>query len=201
MSHKSRTSSRNSQGGPIIRSASSTDAELRELRAQQRAERDARSVGRRLQQHQADTAASIGAVQNQMETMAQLQTQMATMMAHMQASLDRLAPDEGSYFATKLPETERDTKWGDEARHHRAARPRGARLWCGPLVGPLTLPFRLLIASVENHDAKNHDTENLAEPPPPIPSRGFGDLLRLPERGFISGGLYTAMVASGVMSE
>ncbi|KAK1645954.1 hypothetical protein QYE76_063759 [Lolium multiflorum] len=40
-------------------------------------------------------------------------------------------------------------------------------------------------------------------PPPRIPSRGIQEIASgtLPERGFISGGLYTAMVASGVMSE
>jgi hypothetical protein len=81
MSARSRSTSRDSHhDGPVIRSASSTDAELSALRAQQRAERDARSVGRRLQQHQAATSASLNVMQTQMESMAMMQSQISSMM-------------------------------------------------------------------------------------------------------------------------
>ncbi|KAK1626368.1 hypothetical protein QYE76_000683, partial [Lolium multiflorum] len=78
-----------------------------------------------------------------------------------------------------------------------------ARPSSGPLVPPLDLPFRLLIASV-------------AKPPPRATIRKTFQRRRrreshlgdsgdrpgtLPERGFISGGLFIAMIASGVMSE
>jgi hypothetical protein len=95
MSHRSRSGSCTSRDGPTIRSASSTDAEIAALRSQQRADRDARSVGRRLQKHQVETSATLDAMQNRMEAMALLQSQMTTMMQQMQGSINRLVPDEG----------------------------------------------------------------------------------------------------------
>ncbi|KAK1618199.1 hypothetical protein QYE76_023716 [Lolium multiflorum] len=108
----------------------------------------------------------------------------------------------GSYFATELPRP-KESRWGGWRHRRRGPGPGRAGLWCGPLVPPLDLPFRLQIASVAKPPVESHDTENLPEtPPPPIPSRGIQEIAgTLPERGFISGGLYTAMVASGVMSE
>ncbi|KAK1697745.1 hypothetical protein QYE76_014442 [Lolium multiflorum] len=56
----------------------------------------------------------------------------------------------------------------------------------------------------ENPSTENHDTENLPEtPPPPIPSRGIQEIASgTCRRGESSpGGLYAAMVASGVMCE
>ncbi|KAK1649002.1 hypothetical protein QYE76_066807 [Lolium multiflorum] len=105
MSNRSRSTSRTSRDGPIIRSASSTDAELSALRAQQRADRDARSVGRRLQQHQIETSASLGAMQNQMEAMTQLQSQMAAMMTQMQSSINRFAPQEVPTWLNEVQES------------------------------------------------------------------------------------------------
>ena len=92
-------------------------------------------------------------------------------------------------------------------RHHRVARPRGARaaLWCGPLVWLPTLPFRLQIASVtktpvprttirKTFQRRRRRRSHLggSRRSPPAPCR----------RGESSpGGLYAAMVASGVMCE
>jgi hypothetical protein len=95
MLHRSRSNSRSSREGVLLHSASSTDVEIHELRAQQRADRDARSVGRLLQQHQVETASTLSSMQDRMEVMAVLQGLMATMMQRMQGSLDRLAPKEG----------------------------------------------------------------------------------------------------------
>ncbi|KAK1551506.1 hypothetical protein QYE76_018193 [Lolium multiflorum] len=81
-----------------------------------------------------------------------------------------------------------------------AARPRRPSVWSHRT--PSRLPFRLLKASVAKPPAESHDTENLPETPPRIPSRGIQAIASgTCRRGFISGGLYTAMVASGVMSE
>jgi hypothetical protein len=73
MSRRSRSTSNASRDGAILHSALSTDAELAALRAQQRAERDTRSVGCRLHQHQVETSVPIGAMQDRMESMAQMQ--------------------------------------------------------------------------------------------------------------------------------
>lgn len=91
--------------------------------------------------------------------------------------------------------------------HHRAARPPLGRaaLWCGALAPPLDLPFRLLKASVTKPPVpratirktllrRRHRRSHLggSRRSPPAPCR----------RGDSSpGGLYTAMVASGVMCE
>src|SRR5215203_4409909 len=92
-------------------------------------------------------------------------------------------------------------------RHHRAAWPPLGRatLWCGALMPPLDLPFRLLKASVtkppvpratirKTFQRRSRRESHLGgfRRSPPAPCR----------RGDSStGGLYTAMVASGVMSE
>ncbi|KAK1646346.1 hypothetical protein QYE76_064151 [Lolium multiflorum] len=85
--------------------------------------------------------------------------------------------------------------------HGGAARPWPRRPVSGPRT-PSEAALSLQIASVAK-PPESHDTENLPETPPRIPSRGIREIASgtLPERGFISGGLYTAMVASGVMSE
>ncbi|KAK1652038.1 hypothetical protein QYE76_069843 [Lolium multiflorum] len=109
---------------------------------------------------------------------------------------------QGPIFPRSFQKTEEHTKWG-----HEVATPRGgaARGPAPPMVWPRglpTLPFRLQIASVTK-PRENHDTENLPEtPPPPIPSRGIQEIASgtLPGGESSPGGLYAAMVASGVMS-
>ena len=96
MSHRSRSHSRSSRDGLIVRSALSTDAELQEQRAQQRADRDVRSVGRRLQQNQVETASTLGLMHDRMEAMAAMQAQMASMMQRIEGNLYRLLPEEGT---------------------------------------------------------------------------------------------------------
>ena len=106
--------------------------------------------------------------------------------------------------ASRSPKRRRSgaTRW----RHPRAARPPLGRaaLWCGPLVPPPDLPFRLLKASV-------------AKPPVPRATirktfqrrrrqSHLGGFRRSPpapcRRGESSpGGLYATMVAAGVMCE
>ncbi|KAK1618564.1 hypothetical protein QYE76_024081 [Lolium multiflorum] len=112
---------------------------------------------------------------------------------------------QGPIFARSFQKTEEITKWGHEAARGWPARPkpwpRRPTPWA-PRVAP-ALTFRLLKVSV-------------AKPPVPRatirktfqrraaanPISGIQEIAStLPERGFISGGLYTAMVASGVMSE
>src|SRR5215203_2749902 len=113
-----------------------------------------------------------------------------------------------SYFCTKLPEDRRGVEVGPRGAAtigRRGPGPGRADLWCGALVWPPTLPFRLQIASV-------------AKPPVPRATirktfqrrrrreSHLGGFRRSPpapcRRGDSSpGGLYTAMVASGVMSE
>ncbi|KAK1683645.1 hypothetical protein QYE76_044493 [Lolium multiflorum] len=108
-----------------------------------------------------------------------------------------------SYFCTSFQKTEEITKWGHEAARRVAGAAQALAaptyLWA-PRVAP-ALTLRLLKASCDPHES--HDTENLPETPPPIPSRGIQEIASgtLPERDSSPGGLYTAMVASGVMSE
>jgi hypothetical protein len=85
-SSRSRNSSRDrsNEDAPVIGSASTTDAALAALRAQQRQERHARSVGQRLRNYQAESMASINMLTNQMGSMMAL-------MERMQTSIDRLA--------------------------------------------------------------------------------------------------------------
>ncbi|KAK1605653.1 hypothetical protein QYE76_029326 [Lolium multiflorum] len=111
---------------------------------------------------------------------------------------------EGSYFCTKLPEDRRPNEVG----------PRGGQGWRrgpspgradlpGALVWPLALTLRLLKASVAKPPTESHDTENLRDAAAANPISGDSEIASgtLPERGFISGGLFIAMIASGVMSE
>ncbi|KAK1648718.1 hypothetical protein QYE76_066523 [Lolium multiflorum] len=89
-SSRSRNSSkdRSNDDAPILGSASTTDAEIAALRAQQRQERDARSLGRRLRNYQAESSASINMLTNQMGSM------VAT-MDRMQTSINKLLQPEG----------------------------------------------------------------------------------------------------------
>ena len=110
-----------------------------------------------------------------------------------------------SHEASRSPKERR--RGATEGPHPRAARPPLGRaaLWCGAPVPPLDLPFRLQIASVTK---------------PPVPratirktfqrrrrrQSHLGGFRRSPpapcRRGESSpGGLYTAMVASGLMCE
>ncbi|KAK1605915.1 hypothetical protein QYE76_029588 [Lolium multiflorum] len=95
------------------------------------------------------------------------------------------------------PRTEEESEWGHEAPPPGGAARPGRALWCGALVWPPRCPS----AYVAKPPVESHDTENL---PRRAAASHLGDsgvrLRHLPERGFISGGLYTAMVASGVMT-
>ncbi|KAK1607772.1 hypothetical protein QYE76_031445 [Lolium multiflorum] len=113
---------------------------------------------------------------------------------------------QGPIFARSFQKTEDLTKWGHEAARGWPARPSPwpRALPPGPLVWPLALTFRLLKAPVAK---------------PPVPRATIRKTLQrrrrreshlwdseiasgtLPERGFISRGLFIAMIASGVMSE
>ncbi|KAK1650755.1 hypothetical protein QYE76_068560 [Lolium multiflorum] len=74
-----------------------------------------------------------------------------------------------------------------------------AGLWCG--ARRVTYPSAYLKPSSRN-PCESHDTENLPETPPPIPSRDSEIASgTLPERGIITGGLYIIMPASGLMRE
>ncbi|KAK1679614.1 hypothetical protein QYE76_040462 [Lolium multiflorum] len=107
-----------------------------------------------------------------------------------------------SYFCTKLPE-DRGKEVGPRgaATTGGAALGLGAALVCGALVAP-ALPFRLLKASVVKPPIESHDTENLPDAAAANPISGIQIASgTLPERGIISGGLFIAMIASGMMSE
>ncbi|KAK1630749.1 hypothetical protein QYE76_005064 [Lolium multiflorum] len=111
----------------------------------------------------------------------------------------------GPIFTRSFQKTGGLTKWGHEAPPQQAARPGcGRAAWrVGPSCGP-DLPFRLHIVFIAKPPIESHDTENLPEtPPPPIPSRGIREIASgtLPERESSPGGLFIAMIASGVMSE
>ncbi|KAK1643631.1 hypothetical protein QYE76_061436 [Lolium multiflorum] len=112
------------------------------------------------------------------------------------SELDEIKP-RGPILPRSFPKTEEETKWGHEVAGLRRG-PSHAAPACS--VGPRAasdLPFRLLKASIAKPRCESHDTENLAEqPPPPIPSRGFGRSARHPAGESSPGGLY-AMVASG----
>ncbi|KAK1670820.1 hypothetical protein QYE76_058979 [Lolium multiflorum] len=105
-----------------------------------------------------------------------------------------------SYFSTKLPETERVTKWDDEATGQRGQGWGRAALLCGSLASPLNLPFRLLKAFVakppyrEPRYGKPSRDAAAANPISGIQEIASGTL---PERGIISGGLFITMIASG----
>ncbi|KAK1603756.1 hypothetical protein QYE76_027429 [Lolium multiflorum] len=108
----------------------------------------------------------------------------------------------GPIFARSFQKTEGESKWGHEVAEAARPGPWPRRPVPGP-VPPLDLPFRLQIASVAKPRSESHDTENLPETPPPRPISGdSGDRLRHLRRGDSSpGGLFIAMIASGVMSE
>ncbi|KAK1607323.1 hypothetical protein QYE76_030996 [Lolium multiflorum] len=114
----------------------------------------------------------------------------------------KLSP--GSYFCTKLPEDRRDNEVGPRGsqRLGGAAQARRATRWA-PRVAP-ALTFRLLKASVakpryrEPRYGKPYRDAAAANPISGDSEIASGTL---PERGFISGGLFIAMIASGVMSE
>ncbi|KAK1612123.1 hypothetical protein QYE76_035796 [Lolium multiflorum] len=71
----------------------------------------------------------------------------------------------------------------------------------GP-VPPLTYPSAYQSLRDETPGTEATIRKTFETPPTPIPSRGIQEIASgtLPERGIISGGLYAAMVASGVMS-
>ncbi|KAK1664839.1 hypothetical protein QYE76_052998 [Lolium multiflorum] len=108
--------------------------------------------------------------------------------------------EEGPILPRSFQKTEGESKWGHEVARtgRRGPGPGRAGLSPGPLVPPLDLPFRLQIASV-------------AKPPRRATIRrrrrreshlgDSGDRLRHGRGDSSPGGLYTAMVASGVMSE
>ncbi|KAK1682826.1 hypothetical protein QYE76_043674 [Lolium multiflorum] len=110
-----------------------------------------------------------------------------------------------SYFCTKLPEDRRGKEVGQRGAATTGRRGLGlgrAALSCGALVWPPDLPFRLQIASVAKPQREPRYGKPSETPPPRIPSRDSEIASgTLPERGFISGGLFIAMIASGVMSE
>ncbi|KAK1698883.1 hypothetical protein QYE76_015580 [Lolium multiflorum] len=97
--------------------------------------------------------------------------------------------------------TEDLTKWGHEAARGwpRGPGPGRADLPLGPSCGP-ALTFRLLKAPSRN-PVESHDTENLTETPPPNPISGLEIASGTWERDSSPGGLFIAMIASGVMSE
>ncbi|KAK1616511.1 hypothetical protein QYE76_022028 [Lolium multiflorum] len=87
--------------------------------------------------------------------------------------------------------------------HGGGAAPGRAALVSGPTRPLPRLPFRLQIASVPKPPVPRATIRKTFQTPPPrIPSRGIQKIASgtLPERGFISGGLFIAMIASGVMS-
>ncbi|KAK1573031.1 hypothetical protein QYE76_017573 [Lolium multiflorum] len=101
----------------------------------------------------------------------------------------------GPIFARSFqkPKREGSGPRGADTIGRRLPRPRRPRVW-GPRVAP-ALPFRLLKASVVKPQTESHDTENLPDAPPRIPSRGFRDPPHPAGEGFISGGLFIAMIA------
>ncbi|KAK1610111.1 hypothetical protein QYE76_033784, partial [Lolium multiflorum] len=109
-----------------------------------------------------------------------------------------------AYFHTKLPEDRRVNEVGPRGGQEVGRRGLGlgrADLSPGPLVWPPDLPFRLQIAFVAKPPEPRYGKPS-RDAAPPIPSRGIQEIASgtPPERGFISGGLYAAMVASGVMT-
>ncbi|KAK1649456.1 hypothetical protein QYE76_067261 [Lolium multiflorum] len=108
---------------------------------------------------------------------------------------------QGPIFARSFQKTEEGRKWGHEAPTI-APSPGRADLGVGPSCGPprpsayLKPPSRKPQYREPRYGKPSRDAAAN-----PI-SEDSGDRLRtLPERGFISGGLFIAMIASGVMSE
>ncbi|KAK1678062.1 hypothetical protein QYE76_038910 [Lolium multiflorum] len=89
-------------------------------------------------------------------------------------------------FATKLPESEEETKRGTRGHTLGGAAPRAA-LWCGALVPPLDLPFRLQIASVAKPRPRATIRKTYRDAATADPISGIQEIASAPaERGFIS---------------
>ncbi|KAK1618465.1 hypothetical protein QYE76_023982 [Lolium multiflorum] len=110
----------------------------------------------------------------------------------------------GLIFPRSFQKTEEHTRWGDEAPRPQGRAASGARaaLWCGALVPPPTLPFRLLKLSVAKTllpratIRKYFQRRRRSNPISGIQDIASGTL---PERGIITGGLYITMPSSGLM--
>ncbi|KAK1612928.1 hypothetical protein QYE76_036601 [Lolium multiflorum] len=106
----------------------------------------------------------------------------------------------GTWDVVPLPKEKKKTEGKGSGATRRATTGRRPVLAARPRVAP-ALPFRLLKVFVAKPRTESHDTENrpdaAANPISGIQEIASGTL----PRGIISGGLFTAMVASGVMSE
>ncbi|KAK1603658.1 hypothetical protein QYE76_027331 [Lolium multiflorum] len=109
---------------------------------------------------------------------------------------------QGPIFSRSFQKSEGETKRGHGGPHHGGAAPLAAPavVW-GP-VRLLTCPSAYKSLRDETPVPRTTIRKTFRDAAPPIPSRdpeiASGTL---PERGIISGGLYAAMVASGVMCE
>ena len=114
----------------------------------------------------------------------------------------------GSYFSTKLPEDRKDYEVGRRGAATPGPRGQGwglAALLCGALASPPDLPFRLLKAFIANTPVPRATIRKTFQRRRRRQSH-LGGFRRSPpapcRRGESSpGGLFTATVASGVMSE
>ncbi|KAK1697208.1 hypothetical protein QYE76_013905, partial [Lolium multiflorum] len=113
--------------------------------------------------------------------------------------------DEINAQCTKLPEDRRGKEVGPRgaATTGRCGLGLGrAALSCGALVWPPDLPFRLLKASVAKPPPRATIRKTFRDAAAVNPISGdSGDRLRTAERDSSPGGLFIAMIASGVMSE
>ncbi|KAK1696685.1 hypothetical protein QYE76_013382 [Lolium multiflorum] len=157
-----------------------------------------------MQEQMTDIQRNIQALTLAVENLTQQQQEDEDVELQDEARCDGLGTGRGSYFCTKLRKTEDPNEWGHEATRGWPARPDGrAATPPGPRVAP-ALTFRLLKASV----AKPPDREPRYGKPyrdaaAAIPSRGIKEIASgTCRRGDSSpGGLFIAMIASGVMSE
>jgi hypothetical protein len=101
-----------------------------------------------------------------------------------------------SYFSGHETESKAETEWGPEGGHAmpwRGPPPGSAGLWCGPLVHPLTSPFRLYILLDEKTlGAQTLFQKTYCKPPPSSMRNWEGPEAlpgTLPERGITTGGL------------
>ncbi|KAK1627207.1 hypothetical protein QYE76_001522 [Lolium multiflorum] len=113
---------------------------------------------------------------------------------------------QGPIFARSFQKTEGEGSGATRRRHHRAARPTPGRadLGCGALVWPPRCPSAYLKPPSRKPQYREPRYGKPSETPPPrIPSRGIQEIASgtLPERDSSPGGLFIAMIASGVMSE
>ncbi|KAK1609292.1 hypothetical protein QYE76_032965 [Lolium multiflorum] len=99
----------------------------------------------------------------------------------------------------RASKTEEGRKWGHGAVTIGRSGPGPGRadLWCGALVWPPRCPFAYLKPPSDRATIR----KTFPETPPPNPISGDSRSPRHPGGGFISGGLFIAMIASGVMSE